>query len=183
MLRFFNPANLATLARLLLTPRIAFLIFHDRHLAALILFFLAGLTDVLDGGLARRYGWHTPAGAYLDPIADKVLLGTVYICLALQAGIPWWFVGIIFARDILILLAAGAALTFTTIRRFPPTVWGKFSTFMQIFTATAWMIRDAFPSPTLTLIARGLVWPAAAATLWSGLHYAWRGLRLVQTAE
>lgn len=176
MLRFFNPANLVTLLRLGLAPVVAILIFRGQHLAALILFFCAGMTDVLDGALARRYGGGTAAGAYLDPIVDKVLLSTVYVCLALYTPLPWWLVAIIFGRDILILLAAGVAMTFTTLRKFPPSRWGKLSTFLQLFTAGAWMVRDAWPTIYFDNIARFLVWPAAAATLWSGVHYAWRGL-------
>ncbi len=177
MLRFLNPANLATLLRLALAPYVGALILGGRHGAALTIFLVAGFTDLLDGELARRFAWGTPAGAYLDPIADKVLLSTVYICLALGGHVPWWFVGVIFGRDVLILLGAAAALAFTSVRKFPPSVWGKISTFTQIAAATAFMVRDAQPAPIFSAIARALVWPAVAATVWSGLHYAWRGIR------
>jgi cardiolipin synthase (CMP-forming) len=177
---FFNPANLATLARLALAPGVALAIFHSRHVAALALFFVLGLTDGIDGPLARRFGWVTAAGAYLDPIADKVLLSTVYICLALRDGLPWWFVAVVFGRDVLILLSAGAALMFTSMRKFQPSVWGKFSTFLQIVAAIAWLSRPAFPCLMLDSIAALLLWPATAATLWSGIHYAWRGAQQLQ---
>ena len=181
MLRFLNPANLVTLLRLALAPLIAMCLTHERHLPGLILFYVAGFTDVIDGGLARHYGWATVAGAYLDPIADKVLLTTVYLCLALRDGMPWWFVGLVFARDILILAAAGAALAFTRVRKFPPSRWGKLSTFLQILAAIAWMTRNAFPTFTFDSIAHVLIWPAAAATLWSGIHYGWLGIQLLRT--
>src|SRR5579862_33090 len=147
MTRFLNPANLATLLRLALSPYIGALILAGRHVPALTLFLIAGFTDLLDGELARRFAWGTPAGAYFDPIADKVLLSTVYICLAVGGHVPWWFVGVIFGRDVFILLGAGAALAFTPVRKFPPSVWGKFSTFLQILAATAFMVRNAQPSP------------------------------------
>jgi cardiolipin synthase len=181
MQRFLNPANVATLLRLGLAPYVAGTILQERYLLAVTIFFIAGLTDIIDGGLARRYGWATPAGAYLDPIADKVLLSTVYICLAMRRSIPWWFVAILFGRDLLILAASGAALLFTGVRRFPPSVWGKFSTFLQLLTAGAWMVRNAFPLFAFDSIARGLIWPTAAATVWSGLHYGWRGMRILRT--
>jgi cardiolipin synthase len=181
MPRFLNPANLATLLRFALAPYVAWCVVEQRHLLALAVFFLAGLTDVIDGGLARRFGWTTPAGAYLDPIADKVLLSTVYLSLALAGGMPWWFVGMIFARDILILAGAGLALAFTSVRKFPPSRWGKLSTFLQIVAAIAWMTRNAFPTITLVITARLLILSAALATAWSGIHYAWRGVQLVRT--
>jgi cardiolipin synthase len=154
---------------------------HDRSLLALSLFFIAGLTDVVDGGLARRFGWSTVAGAYLDPIADKVLLSTVFICLALWSALPWWFVAVVFGRDILILAASAVALAFTRLRKFPPTVWGKLSTFLQIVTATVWMTLAAVPSFTLDNAARVLTWLATAATVWSGIHYGWRGIHLLRS--
>jgi cardiolipin synthase len=180
MLRFLNPANLVTLLRIALVPVIAVCLTGGRHLPGLILFFIAGFTDVIDGALARRYGWNSSAGAYLDPIADKLLLTSVYLCLALAGGMPWWFVALVFARDILILSAAGAALAFTSVRKFPPSLWGKLSTFLQIVAAIAWMTRNAFPTSTLDSIARVLIWPAALATVWSGAHYAWRGAQLLR---
>lgn len=181
MLRFLNPANLATLARFALTPAIALAMAHDRSLQALMLFLIAGLTDVIDGGLARRFGWSTPAGAYLDPIADKVLLSTVFICLALWNALPWWYVAVVFGRDILILGFAAAALAFTTLRKFPPSVWGKLSTFLQILTAIVWMTLAALPSFTLDSAARLLTWISTGATVWSGLHYGWRGIHLLRS--
>lgn len=181
MSRFLNPANLVTLLRLLLAPVVAYLILTGQPLATLILFFLAGMTDVIDGALARRFQYATSAGAYLDPIADKVLLSTVCICLAAHGSLAWWFVVVIFARDLLILAAAGIALAFTGIRKFPPSIWGKLSTFLQLLTAGAAMVRDVYPTFTFDSIAHALVWLAAAATVWSGLHYGWRGIEMIRT--
>src|SRR5579883_2909018 len=106
---------------------------------ALALFAAAAVTDALDGALARRFGWTSTAGAYLDPIADKALLSGLYLTLAVTGDIPWWLVGLIFGRDLLILAAAGLALLFTRLRAFPPSLWGKVSTIFQVLTAVAWM--------------------------------------------
>ena len=176
MAAWWNPANLLTLVRLVLTPAIGAAILGERRLTALILFFLAGATDAIDGLLARRFGWITRAGAYLDPICDKVLLSTVYICLAAIGRLPWWFVGIVFGRDILILAAAAFALAFSNVRKFPPSRWGKLSTFMQILTAVVYMAREVAPL-TLDSIAVLLLWLSAATTVGSGIHYAWRAIR------
>jgi cardiolipin synthase len=178
---FLNPANLVTLSRLLFAPFIAGAILDDRAREAFVLLVIAGFTDVIDGGLARRFGWSSAAGAYLDPIADKVLLSTVYVCLALHGGVPWWFVAVIFGRDLLILASSGVALAFTRLRRFSPTIWGKISTFLQIVTAGFLMGRDAFPTLTLDSITHALIWLAAVATLLSGIHYGWRGVRMLRT--
>jgi cardiolipin synthase len=173
--------NFVTALRILLAPVIAYALLHGRALEAFWLAIAAGLTDILDGFLARRLGSSTATGAYLDPLADKLLLSTIYICLALRATIPWWFVGIVFGRDILILGASAVALAFTRLRKFPPSVWGKLSTFFQIVAAVVWMGRDAFPALTLDSIGHLLVWISAAVTVWSGLHYTWRGVQMLRT--
>jgi cardiolipin synthase (CMP-forming) len=176
-----NPANLFTLSRIALAPFVARAILQGQPLEAFVLSIVAGFTDVIDGGLARHFGWSTAAGAYIDPIADKVLLSTIYVCLAIHGAVPLWFVAVIFGRDLLILAASGFAMAFTRLRKFPPTVWGKLSTFLQIVTAVVCMGRDAFPTLTLDSISRDLIWLAAAMTVWSGIHYGWRGIRMLQT--
>src|SRR5215471_15141949 len=145
------------MVRVVLTPFIADGILHGRPLAAFWLAIAAGLTDILDGFLARHFASATTTGAYLDPIADKVLLSTIYICLALHDTIPWWFVGVVFGRDLLILAASAIALAFTRLRKFPPSVWGKLSTFFQIVAAVVGMGRDAFPTLTLDSIGNLLI--------------------------
>src|SRR5581483_9418245 len=130
-----NPPNILTLTRLALAPFVVPYILAGRHSTALTLFVAAAFTDVMDGGLARQFGWRTRAGEYLDPIADKVLLSGIYVALAAVRTIPVWFVALIFGRDLLILCSSGAALLLTRLRQFSPSVWGKASTFFQIVTA------------------------------------------------
>lgn len=175
-----NVANLFTLVRLLLAPVVIQAILDGRHVAALAIFAAAAATDYLDGAAARRFGWATQAGAYLDPIADKVLLSGVFLALAAARLVPWWLVGIIFGRDLFILLGVTTVLLLTSARSFPPSVWGKASTFTQILTATAWLTRDAIQVQALDVFASFMVWPCAALTIGSGLHYAWRGLRMAR---
>lgn len=180
MQRWLSPPNLVTLLRLALVPLILRAIVNGQHAWALGIFALAAFTDLLDGGLARQFQWSTSLGAYLDPIADKTLLSGLYLTLAFTGDIPWWFVGVIFGRDLLILAAVGLALLLTRLRGFPPSVWGKASTFFQIATAVAWMTRNATQSPLAERVALALIWPTAAMTIWSGIHYAWRGFRMVR---
>ncbi|MGA2592642.1 MAG: CDP-diacylglycerol--glycerol-3-phosphate 3-phosphatidyltransferase [Bryobacteraceae bacterium] len=172
--------NLFTLARVVLTPFILQAILNQRHVAALALFAAAAATDGIDGYLARRLRAATPAGAFLDPIADKLLLSGVYLALAITGSVPWWLVVVIFGRDLLILSSSSVALLVTQLRAFPPSVWGKASTAVQILTAVAFLARNAAPTSLLATLSAALVWPTAALTVWSGVHYAWRGVRLVR---
>src|SRR5580658_2511675 len=172
--------NLFTLARLVLAPVVVWAILHHRAFAALSIFAVAAATDVVDGYLARNFGAATAAGAFLDPIADKLLLTGVYLALALAGSVPWWLVGVIFGRDLLILAASSVALLTTKLRAFPPSIWGKASTFFQILTAVCFLGRDAFGFPVLARLSGALIWPTLALTVWSGIHYGWRGARLLR---
>jgi len=176
----FNLPNLFTLARLVLAPFVAADILHNRYGGAIILLFAAGFTDVIDGFLARRLKESTPVGAYFDPIADKVLLSVIYISLGLGGAIPWWMVAVVFGRDVLILAMAVYGLLFTTIRKFPPSVWGKISTFFQIAAALVVMGARAGIRAPVTLALCLMV----VGTIVSGVHYVWRAVVLLrQTAH
>jgi cardiolipin synthase len=178
--RWANVPNFFTLIRLLLTPFIIQAILSGRHQLALVLFASAAATDIMDGATARHFGIVTQTGAYLDPIADKILLSGVYLALAASHTVPWWLVVVIFARDIYILLAVGILLALTSVRAFPPSGWGKLSTFGQIVTAVAWLGRNAFPFRVLDAFSWAMLWPCAALTIWSGVHYTWRGARTIR---
>ena len=169
-------ANFVTLLRLILAPLVAADIVHGHYGRAIILTFAAGFTDVIDGYLARHFKDSTKVGAYFDPIADKIMLSLIYVALGVAGAMPWWMVAIVFGRDILILGMSLYGLLFTSVRQFPPSVWGKLSTFFQIAAALIVMgDRDGIPVP-LTLALSLMV----AATVWSGVHYAWRGITLLR---
>jgi len=175
--RWINVPNGFTALRLALVPFVVQAILQGRHMLALALFAAAAVTDVVDGAAARRFGTATQTGAYLDPIADKCLLSGVFLALAAAGVAPWWLVGVIFGRDICILLGAAAAMRWTSLRKFPPSVWGKISTFVQVVAAIGWMARDAFPTALTERFSSAMPWPCAAFTVWSGVHYTWRILR------
>lgn len=175
--------NFFTLLRVLLTPLVVQATLAGEHTRALVLFFAAGITDVLDGGAARRFGATSRVGAYFDPIADKVLLSAVYLALAGGGMVPWWFVGLVLGRDVLILAAAGGFLLATEVRKFPPSQLGKLSTFFQISAAIAWMVRNASPVPWVNATAWALLWTSAVVTLASGIDYAVRGVRMVRAGN
>jgi cardiolipin synthase len=162
---------------LLLAPVVVWAILTRQWGVALVVFFIAGVTDAFDGLAARRFGGESKLGAYLDPIADKLLLSASYVALGAAGAVPWWLVILIFGRDVMILALAGLALAFTKNREFPPSVWGKISTLCQIAAVVAVLSDGAFPSLRAPLDP--FFWTAAAATAWSGATYAWRGLRRI----
>jgi cardiolipin synthase len=180
MRAWLNVPNFFTLLRLALVPFVIQAILTGRHFLALALFAAAALTDIVDGFAARRYGLATETGAFLDPLADKCLLSGVFLALAAAAIVPWWFVAIIFARDLYIVLAACIVMMLTPIRQFPPSVWGKVSTFVQILTAVVWMARDVLEVRVLDALSSAMLWPCVAFTLWSGIHYTWRGINVAR---
>jgi cardiolipin synthase len=175
-----NLPNLFTLARLVLAPFVAADILHQRYGRAILLFVLAGASDAIDGFLARRLQETTRAGAYFDPLADKILLSAIYVSLAVAGAMPWWMVAVVFGRDVVILAMAGYGLLFTSIRKFPPSVWGKISTFLQITAALVVMAARAGTSAPVNLALYFMVF----GTIVSGLHYVWRAFAMLrQTAH
>jgi cardiolipin synthase len=107
-------------------------------------------------------------------------LSGVFAALAIARIVPWWLVVVIFGRDLLILLGVASVMLFTDIRGFPPSIWGKLSTFVQIVTAVAWMGRNALPFRVLDTVSWLLLWLCAGFTIWSGLHYTWRGVQIAR---
>ena len=177
---WINLPNLFTLLRLLLTPFVAWAILARRPVLAIGLFGVAAFTDYLDGAAARRLRSGTAAGAVFDPIADKCLLSGAFLALAAAGMLPWWLVGVVFGRDLYILLGAGLMLLTTPIRHFPPSIWGKVSTCVQIGTVLAWLVRNFWNSWLTNGLAMAGIWICAAFTLWSGIHYTWRGIRTLR---
>ena len=124
--------NLLTFARIALTPYLFLLMWRHDYRGLLWPFALVGITDVADGFLARRFGWSTRLGAYLDPLADKLLLSGSFLVLALSGALPGWLAAVVLGRDALILGAAGVLYAGKFRRSFPPSLWGKLSTFVQV---------------------------------------------------
>ena len=130
----------------------------------LALFLLAGFTDLADGYLARRFGWGSQLGSYLDPIADKLMMSSLFVVLAYSGIIPWWLVGIVLGRDLAILLGGLILMHFTRLRVFPPTVAGKLSTFVQIVTVGCAMA--GFSNEYFWYLTAALAFGSAAQYCW-----------------
>ncbi len=151
--------------------------FRHQYRTIIPLFIIIGITDVVDGFVARRFGASSRLGAYLDPIADKVLLSGTFLVLALTGAIEWWLAAVVLGRDFIILAAAGILYLATARRNFPPSPWGKISTFVQI----------VFLSFQIGLLAGIAVAPAVIAFKWLTVALAVASLadyaRRIATAE
>jgi cardiolipin synthase len=124
--------NQLTLLRMIFLPFIVInLVKHDFKWA-LGLFVLAGVTDGLDGLLARTLHQQTLLGQYLDPIADKLLMSTMFLVLSIEQLIPWKYTVLVFSRDISILLLSGVLFMIAGLRDFRPSIFGKANTFAQV---------------------------------------------------
>jgi cardiolipin synthase len=169
--------NALTCARIVLTPIVIYAIVFLGCAYALPATLLAGITDAADGYLARRLRAQTRFGAWLDPVADKFLLVSLYVSFGISGLVPAWLVWLVVGRDVLILAAAAAAITATGVRDFPPTVWGKLSTVIQI-AASVLIVSACAAVPEARSLVPAAVWAVAAGTLWSGIHYVWRAVVL-----
>jgi cardiolipin synthase len=170
-----NIPNTLTIVRILSIPVFVICLLYDRLVIALFIFIGAGITDGLDGLIARVYRQKTTAGAYLDPIADKLLLTTAYIILAVLMIIPAWLTVIVIARDVIIAL--GILILRLTSRRFEvkPLFISKASTFVQIVTI-AWALIAPYSLFFKSLLPY-LIWVTVALTGISGLQYIYIGTK------
>jgi cardiolipin synthase len=130
--QIFTAPNQLTLLRMIFVPFIVIHLVEGRYLWALAVFMAAGFSDGLDGLLARRLHQQTLLGEYLDPIADKFLLSTMFLVLSILHKIPWKFTVLVFSRDISILAASAVLFAIAGLRNFRPSIFGKANTFSQI---------------------------------------------------
>jgi len=169
--RILTPSNQITLLRLVFVPVFAILVLDRHYRAALAVLTAAALSDVLDGTVARLLKQESPLGVALDPIADKILMTTGYITLALRGALPWWLTIIVLSRDVAILMTAALISLVAGYRPFLPTLLGKASTAAQMATLYVAVCRRA-RVPYLTVeVVRVFIYLAAALTLASAVHY------------
>ena len=124
--------NQLTLLRMIFLPFIVINIVKHDFKWALALFILAGMSDGLDGLLARTLHQQTLLGQYLDPIADKLLMSTMFLVLSIEGMIPWKYTVVVFSRDVSILLISGVLFMIAGLRDFRPSIFGKANTFAQV---------------------------------------------------
>lgn len=166
-----------------MVPFVTYAIWNGDFVRGAALIFVAGVTDALDGWLARHFEWTSRLGAYLDPIADKLLLVSSYVALGFQGSVPAWLVWLILGRDALILTMVAIALLMTNVRAFPPTSLGKLSTIVQVFAAVAIVTGHAYAGNRFHEFETFLIYVTALVTAGSGLHYAWYGISAFPAAR
>src|ERR1700676_2016553 len=169
--RIWTVPNQITLLRLGFLPFFLILISYERYRWALLVLVVAGLSDGIDGLLARSLNQRSSLGAYLDPIADKLLLSSSFIILAFKKQIAWWLTIIVFSRDILILMVAVVILLISGYRPFPPSIYGKMTTAFQIILVFTVVFSAAYPSFHLAKIIHLLVYGVTGFTVFSAFHY------------
>jgi cardiolipin synthase (CMP-forming) len=174
-----NAANLLTLARLLCVPPLVLLVRAGEYHQATALFLVAALTDLADGYVAKRFNGATPLGAVLDPVADKLLLASLFVVLALEGHLPAWIVLLVIGRDLLIVLGTLALRLLAGRFRVEPLLLGKLSTFFQIVLGaavlaelsvlpglTAWL-GPLLAASALLVVGSAVAYVHAAARIWA----------------
>ena len=172
--------NKLTLLRMMFLPFIVIKLVEGHYSFALILFVLAGFSDGLDGLLARTLKQQTMLGQYLDPIADKLLLSTMFLVLSILHKIPWKFTVVVFSRDASILLASAVLYAIAGLRDFHPSIFGKANTFAQVAAVFFVLLLEINQSRWAAISLLALLRATFTFTIISGMHYRLRvgqGLR------
>jgi cardiolipin synthase (CMP-forming) len=165
--------NLLTLLRICMAPFLVAAILENRFEIGFILFLVAGLTDALDGVLARLLKQRTVLGQYLDPVADKILLSTLFLVLLHEGLMPVRVTVLVFGRDVCILMVSAILYAAAGRREFHPSIFGKANTLAQVL-AVAVVILNQLTQATWVVDLRVFaLWATMVLTVVSGLHYAW----------
>lgn len=162
--------NLISVGRIILVIPVVWLLLTQNFKQAMMLFFIAGASDALDGFLAKHYQWQSRLGGILDPLADKFLLVSTYLCLGWLEALPWWLIGLIILRDLVIV--GGALIYNYRIAQLDaePTLISKVNTFLQIALALLVVYSLGF-EPVSNILVTVLIWLVTASTLLSGYGY------------
>jgi cardiolipin synthase len=177
--QFRAAPNMLTMLRLFTLPFLVITILDGRWVLAFALLWVAGVSDGLDGLLARWLNQKTTLGLYLDPIADKLLLSTLFVVLTHVGAIPRYVTVLVLSRDIGILLIATLLFATNTLRKFPPSKLGKANTVMQILGVLTVMTCEVIPRSGLEELRTLLLWGIAVLAPVSAAEYAWIVIRRV----
>jgi len=173
-----NIPNILTLLRILLVPIIVIFLMQGAFLKALIVLAVSGLTDALDGFLARILNQQTVLGAYLDPIADKALLVSCFVTLSIKGVIPGWFTVIVISRDFIILGGIAILSIMSIPYEIRPSLVSKITTALQLFTVLVFLLFRISPSLIDYRWLIAVQWITVLFTIISGLNYMFRGIKL-----
>lgn len=165
-----NIPNLITLGRVMLVPVVFWLLVTNQMTAAFLVFVVAGISDAVDGYLAKRYGWETELGAYLDPLADKLLIVCIFVALGVRGALPSWLVIAVVSRDVLIVIGIVLSWLLAKPVAIKPLALSKANTVAQIVLAAVVLADGAF-GLGLEAVRLVLVWVTAALTVGSLAAY------------
>jgi cardiolipin synthase len=183
LLQFRAAPNLLTLLRLFIIPFLIIEILDGRFRSAFALFVLAGISDAFDGLVARWLEQHTRLGQYLDPIADKLLLSTLFVVLTHVGLVPRYVTVLVFSRDLGILLISTLLFATGMLRDFRPSLLGKLNTVAQIVGLTMVLVEQVWPALQLGLVREGLLRAIAVLAPLSAAQYAWIVFRRINATE
>jgi cardiolipin synthase len=180
-----NLPNILTVIRILLVPLFIIYLQKNMFVFALVVFTAAGISDGLDGFLARVLNQKTSLGAHLDPIADKLLLVSAFITLSIIECLPAWLSIIVISRDVLILLGVGVCVMLNIKVEIKPSIISKCTTVAQLFTVFLVLLYKALPGNGIIPEQYDLFiyYTTAGLTIISGLHYTFKGLNIHQEAQ
>jgi cardiolipin synthase len=171
--------NLLTFLRLFLAPFLVLAVLDGHFRMAFGLFVVAGITDALDGLLARLLDQGTLLGEYLDPVVDKLLLSTLFLVLHHEGLITLRVTVLVFARDLGILMVAAVLFATTSIRNFQPSFSGKLNTVAQILAVASVILSQCWHPQWVLFVRHWSLDATVVLTLVSGLHYSWRVVRQI----
>lgn len=181
----FTIPNLLSLLRMALVGPFIIALLNGQAKRALLVVVVAGISDVLDGLIARFFHQQSLLGSYLDPLADKLLVTAAYVILALPGlrlpgafQIPSWVTVVVIARDVLLVLVALGLYLAAGVRQFPPSVLSKITTVFQIGAVVVVLLTGIWPKLDTTALV--LMYTVAFLTMSSGLNYVWRANRLFE---
>ena len=169
--QILSAPNQLTLLRMMFVPFIVIKLVEGHYSSALILFVLAGLSDGLDGLLARTLKQQTVLGQYLDPIADKLLLSTMFMVLSILHKIPWKFTVLVFSRDLTILIASAVLYAIAGLRDFRPSIFGKANTFAQVAAIFFVLLLEINKSRWVAIARLTFLRATFTFTIISAMHY------------
>ncbi|MFA5322434.1 MAG: CDP-diacylglycerol--glycerol-3-phosphate 3-phosphatidyltransferase [Smithella sp.] len=175
-----NIPNFLSLLRIILVPAIVIFLIQSEYAKALITFSIAGLTDALDGTLARLLNKQTELGAFLDPLADKILLSTSFISLSIFGLLPGWLTVIVISRDLIILIGIITLSMMSITYEIKPVFVSKITTALQIVTVFLALFLKIFSFHMINYdLIEILSWLTAFFTIISGLIYIFKGIKFL----
>jgi cardiolipin synthase len=175
--RIWTVPNQITFLRLGFLPLFLILMSYDRYRWALLVLVVSGLSDGIDGLLARSLNQRSALGAYLDPIADKLLLSSSFLVLAFKKQLAWWLTILVLSRDVLILIVAVVILLISGYRPFPPSIYGKLTTASEIILVFLVVLGAAYPNYHAGVLNHVLIYAVTVLSIVSGFHYSFTTAR------